>query len=506
LTTQPNRRPQLSRVPPHDLTLQSNLLGAAMLDAGPARVVASLDPDIFYGTAHPLIAATISELVANDQHPDSGTVGAHLRASGHLEAVGGYPALSAMVNDTPTTRSGEQWAFLLEEMASQRHQLRLASEVVEAIYRGVATTGLVAEMHQVAIDLDRIGISSWEPVNLAAVLAGEGPDATPCALARSDGVKLFYAGKIHAINSEPEAGKSWVALHACEQQMAAGYHTVYVDWEADAADVVGRLLSMGVSPATVVEQFHYVRPHDLLDHAATARLTTLCDIYKPTLVVLDGVTEAMSSAGMSIKENDDIARFYTALPRPLARTGAAVVMLDHVVKDKETQGRWGIGGQHKLAGVDGATYKLESVVPFARDKPGSSKLIVSKDRHGMVRQHATAGHFQMIAMVSFHATDGAMTVTLDPPGANGAGRPFRPTQVMQKVSETVAAAPSGCMSKRSIRVAVGGKHDVVDLAIEHLLAASYLRQSKTGLEHLMPFLADDPDGDRFLEERPDDTY
>lgn len=481
------RGPALQRVPPHDNTLEANLLGAAMLDAAASRIVANLNPDVFYKPGHTIVAETIGELVAVGQQADPGTVGAQLQAAGLLEGIGGYPMLLGMVTDAPTTRSGPQWAAILEQMAAKRRQLKLASEIVEAIYRSVPTTGLIAEMHQAATELDQIGFSSWEPVNLAAVLAGEGPDASPVALARTDGVLLFYAGKIHAINSEPEAGKSWVALHACAQQIDGGRHTVYVDWEADAADVIGRLLAMGVTPENLMDRFHYVRPHDPLDHAATARLTALCEATEPTLVILDGVTEAMSSAGMSINDNDDIARFYAALPRPLARTGAAVVMLDHVVKDKETQGRWGIGGQHKLAGVDGATYKLESVVPFARDKPGSSKLIVSKDRHGLVRCHASPGQHQTIAVVTFHADADTMTVTLDPPAERTLG-PFKPTHIMQRISETIVAIPGQQMTKRAIRTAVGGKVANVDLAIEHLIAGHYIKPAgAAGFTHIKTY-------------------
>ena len=42
---------------------------------------------------------------------------------------------------------------------------------------------------------------------------------------------------------------------------------------------------------------------------------------------------------------------YRSSIRPIAAAGAAVVLIDHVAKDKEKRGRYAIGAQHKLAGV-----------------------------------------------------------------------------------------------------------------------------------------------------------
>jgi hypothetical protein len=48
-----------------------------------------------------------------------------------------------------------------------------------------------------------------------------------------------------------------------------------------------------------------------------------------------------------------VASWLELLPRWAARLGAAVLVLDHVVKNVETRGRWATGSQHKLAGLDG---------------------------------------------------------------------------------------------------------------------------------------------------------
>jgi hypothetical protein len=458
-----------------------------MLEPAAAATCAALDDTCWYTPRHNVVAAAIRELCHAGQPTDTGTVGAHLHQIGQLEAAGGYQTLIAWTADTPTTRSHPNWADRLNLLHHQRRLLAAASEIVEAVYRGAPTTGLLAQAASEAQQIDQTGPSSWEPANLAAVLAGEGPDTTPTILARTDGPCLLYPAKTHAINAEPEAGKTWVALEGCRQQLDGGRHVIYIDFEADPADIVNRLLTLGAPPAAILDRFHYIRPQDPPRPANTSRLTHLATTVAAALIVIDGVTEAMAGAGLSINDNDQIATFYALLPRPLANTGAAVLLIDHVVKNREDQGRWGIGAQHKLAGIDGAVYKLEAVTPFSKNKPGKSRLIVAKDRHGQVRQYATAGHNQCAAIVHYNTQNG-MHITLEAPGADSG--PFIPTRQMQRITEALNASQTRQLSKRAIRAAVHGDNNIIDLAVEHLLAGGWVKAGpggRGGIELVRPY-------------------
>jgi hypothetical protein len=88
-----------------------------------------------------------------------------------------------------------------------------------------------------------------------------------------------------------------------------------------------------------------------------------------TLAVIDSVTEAMSLLGLNPYDSTETAEFFAQLPRPLAEGGAAVVLLDHVVKDRDNRGRWAIGAQHKMAGSD-VCFSLEAIRPFGRGLTG----------------------------------------------------------------------------------------------------------------------------------------
>lgn len=259
------------------------------------------------------------------------------------------------------------------------------------------------------------GGSSWDEVDLAVVLAGDDPGDQPEMLRRGDGVALLYSGKLHSINGEPESGKSWLALLACMQWMADGHHVVYVDFEDSAASVVGRLRTLGVADEVVEEQFHYLRPDEPLK-GHEQKLVDLCSFHSVGLVIVDGVTEAMSLHGLSLKDNDDVAKFIKALPRVIQQTGAAVVMIDHVAKSRDERGRWAIGGQHKMAAIDGAVYSMENKQPFIKGAGGMSIVTVRKDRPGGVRpqaQQKVVGRFVLAAKA-----DGTMLAVIQAPTAD----------------------------------------------------------------------------------------
>ncbi|MER6147986.1 AAA family ATPase [Streptomyces hirsutus] len=227
---------------------------------------------------------------------------------------------------------------------------------------------------------------TWAAQDLRSVLDGSYRPPQPTVGRRDDGVGLFYPGRMNSVASESEAGKTWLALIACLQEINDGNHVLYLDFEDDAGGVVGRLLCLGANPADVLERFHYVRPEnqpsdiDLIDLAMVLE-------HSPTLAIVDGVTEGMSLFGLELKDNTDVAKFGRQLLRPLMNSGAAVVTLDHVVKSSENRGRYSIGGVHKLNGLNGVMYMLENRRPFGIGVTGKSTIRVAKDRPGQIRKN-----------------------------------------------------------------------------------------------------------------------
>ena len=89
------------------------------------------------------------------------------------------------------------------------------------------------------------------------------------------------------------------------------------------------------------------------------------------MAVIDGVTDALGVFGCLTKDNDDVARRIRKVPKMIAdRTGAAVVLIDHVTKDAGNRGRFAIGGQAKMAGLTGAAYTVDVIDPLGRGMRG----------------------------------------------------------------------------------------------------------------------------------------
>lgn len=288
---------------------------------------------------------------------------------------------------------------------------------------------------------------SWLPVHIRNARLGQSA-APPSILARADGACLFYRRKQHSVHGESESGKSWLVQCAAAEVLCAGEPVLYIDFEDDAGPVAERLIRLGVPEALVDNpaMFTYIRPdaspYTTVELAAFKEL--LAQHY--TLVIIDGVTNAMGLFGLSGKDNDDIAAWQRKLPRALAHsTGAAVVCVDHVSKDADTRGRFALGGQHKMAGLDGAAFVVEMAQPFAVGMAGTATVRVGKDRPGHIRslggRWRKRDRTQLVATLRLDSTDAERTVwSLEVPGADtddtdqGEAATFRPTWCMEKVS------------------------------------------------------------------------
>lgn len=309
--------------------------------------------------------------------------------------------------------------------------------------------------------------STWSPVPLEPVLEGAVLEPRPSILRRIDGECLLYEGRLHALQAEPEALKSWLALAACAEVMRDGEIVVYVDFEDYAPSIVQRLRDLGLSTETIAHGFIYIRPDEALT-PETMRDLDAALAANPALAVIDGVTEAYTHQGLNPLDNSDVATWLNLLPRKAAQTGAAVLMLDHVAKDKEQRGRYALGAQHKLAGVHVA-YSLRVLKPFSRQHDGLVSIKVEKDRPGHVRAFAEDGIVAILHATT--TTDDLVKLKLEPP-TERAESSFRPTIFMERISNALEDNPG--LSKRGIRLAVRGKHEAKDLALELLIAEGYV--------------------------------
>lgn len=229
--------------------------------------------------------------------------------------------------------------------------------------------------------------TTWEPVDLAGWLSGQNkcPEAS-VGVIRSDGQRVIYPGREHAVVGETEAGKSWFALACVAAELIAGHRVLYIHYEeGDPGSTVERLLLIGVPSQVILDRLTFVAP------AKPARNGWLAELLDPApvLVVHDGVNEAMSLHGDDSNATDGAATYRRNLIKPCLAAGAATLSLDHVTKNSEGRGRYAIGAGHKIAAIDGAAFMLENRHPFGRGVRGVSSVFVTKDRPGYLRANGT---------------------------------------------------------------------------------------------------------------------
>ena len=329
---------------------------------------------------------------------------------------------------------------------------------------------------------EKVVHSSWKAVDLKPVLQGQELDPPPSILRKHNGEGLFYAGKVHSLHGESESLKTWLALVAVMEQADVQRYVLYIDFEDRASTLVGRLRALGMADEDIEEYVIYVRPDVPVGEEELADLLAQVAEFGVVLAVLDGVTEAMNLHGLdSDRGNQSVAQWLALLPRPLADAGSAVVQIDHVIKSKEDRAKRNdaIGGQHKRAGLDGAGYMVENVVPFGRGREGRSFIYISKDRPGHVQ---SGGDRRWTATFNIRANEDGTDISFDL-YHHDESKEKAPkneaevsSEILLAISKYIAKHPGS--SKRVVEGAVTGKSITIRRALDILIRDEYVAESK----------------------------
>lgn len=318
--------------------------------------------------------------------------------------------------------------------------------------------------------------SSWKPVELKDYYDGlfQAPVAT--ILSRSDGAGLIYQGRVHSFYGESESGKSWIAQIATAELLKTDRKVTYIDFESDALDIVNRLKALGVSRANLLQYFTYIRPDGPRD-VDDPYWKEILEPNSATLIVIDGVTESLTMWGGETKDNDAITRWMRIFPRTVATaSGAAVVLIDHITKNAETRGRFAIGGQAKLATIDGAAFLVEPIEVLSPGRIGSLTVRVTKDRPGFVRKSAgmyrKSDRTQEAAIVTIDSTKAQMEyiigVPRDEEEVKVENEHFKKLEIITFINENPG------INRRALNAGVKGDDGAIKTRTASLLNEGYI--------------------------------
>jgi len=346
-------------------------------------------------------------------------------------------------------------------------------------------------------------VGPWKPVDLTDVVAGivDGslPPIVPGLLRmESSGRFLLYAGRVNGIHGHSNAGKSWTALLACKQELDAGETVVYIDYEDDERGISERLLLyFGVKPEVILERFVYYRPTTRIDHKSVA---PLLKELQPSLVVIDAVGGSLAMEGLNYLDDGDIIKWTFKVPGFIAKHGAAVLLLDHNPKDTVNGALWPIGSQRKKAAITGAQYLQEKVVGFSKTKPGYSKIVTAKDRHGNSAEAEVVAHlkFDIVPVRRKKQTEHITRISLVDPPSQELADAVNFKKKAKALCEALADRP---LNTTELRAAYKGS-DNSDLGtvINQMVEAGFIEKEKDG-KSMMHTLVKPYDGVWTPEER-----
>lgn len=244
--------------------------------------------------------------------------------------------------------------------------------------------------------------------DVAGLLAGGIPEPpAPEVLRRNDGTGLFYMGQVNALFGPPECGKTHVTIAAAAEILNHGGRAVFLDLDHNGMhSTVTRLLASGVSAEILqnLERFRYLEPEDkqnLMDAVADLKA------WNPDLAIIDSVGELLPMMNLSSNSPDDFTIAHTHVLKPLAMSGACVVIIDHVAKNTESQAQGPTGTAAKSRAIGGTMLRVTVKDQFAPGRGGACYLNIKKDRHGGLRAASPSGEKEPLAgTFKLHAEDG----------------------------------------------------------------------------------------------------
>ena len=302
--------------------------------------------------------------------------------------------------------------------------------------------------------------------NLTKYIEGAEPETPTVAETWPDNF-LFYSGRLNEVHAEPSTGKTNILYAATISTLDAGERVLYIDPEDTPKGFTNRMLSMGVSPEDLRDKVHYLHNPDPEDIVAAQEWAK---IYRPKLVILDGLAESMAAVGLNEDKAGDVLGFFKKNLRPFAEAGAAVVVADHVTKSQNGRGQFARGSGAKSGRYDGVSYEVVLGKAYTPKVEGFVKLKIAKDRNGGIGPKG-----RVVAEVHFTPSeDGSTVVSFRQPECQAGG--FRPTAIMDKIMALLGKQPTA--NKRELRAC--GKSQWVDAAIDILTRDKRIQCNKVG--------------------------
>jgi hypothetical protein len=280
------------------------------------------------------------------------------------------------------------FGYMLSEHAEDGNRFAICDDIDAAQRR-------IAEYQAASGEDKRIEISNT--VDTLQTLStdngyyGIGPDGgktEQASMLTGGGLSLMYAGKQHVLYAARDTGKTTLATVGAAQELLAGNHVLWFDFEGQKSQLIERLMNLGVDEDSIYDRFHHY------DMPGAGQIATLVDLAGQlndlaegsiTMAVADAARGLAGSIAPDVRDNlgHDVAAVERAFTKPLMSAGIAVLILTHEA------GGTAFGSQHWESSSD-VVLRMTSGESFSRDKDGYARIHVVRDRMGYLTagQHA----------------------------------------------------------------------------------------------------------------------
>lgn len=306
--------------------------------------------------------------------------------------------------------------------------------------------------------------------DLSGLLAGEIEMEKPSISPVSQDFCLFYAGAVNEIHGEPSVGKSNIVAASVIAELLAGGSCLVLDPEDTPVGFVQKIRSLSQDSEQIKEAIKAGKLHYLHNpepgQIAAAQAWALEN--KPSLVVLDGLAEALANEGLNEDIAGDVLSFFRRQIRPFAeQAGAAVLVADHVTKNGKA-GSWARGSGAKLGRYDGVSYEIKLGKPYSPAEAGFVRLTISKDRKGGIGSKG-----KTVADLHFIPSEKGTETRWEAGQEVG-----EPTEIMRRIVGHLEAF--GETNLTALRAEVSAKTSVVSWAVQCLAKAGKVEIKQKG--------------------------
>ena len=199
----------------------------------------------------------------------------------------------------------------------------------------------------------------------------------PAIITREDGGAIVHAGKFSSFYGEPGSGKSWIALITAVEAAKLGGRVIWWDFEDSADTLARRSTLLGALPIMQQENVKFVKP-ELRDEFLSIESARdwLAAGNKFCLLVIDS-----AAASGCPSDGSDISQWFSTVIYPFESRDIAVVVIDHVPKQRKDRPRGAIGSTHKLSKLTGSGNYVEGI-PWTANQGGQIYITMEKGRTG----------------------------------------------------------------------------------------------------------------------------